>query len=49
VHAQIEKMEVMFASGEGSYESIHYKLMALTDIRDNVIETISKDFNVNLK
>lgn len=34
-------MNVAFESGSENYESLHYKLIALVDIRDNIIEAVN--------
>jgi hypothetical protein len=39
-------MESLYIQGVENYENINYKLLALTDIRDNVIDNIKNDMKV---
>lgn len=34
-------MNSTFQSGNCDYENLHYKLIALVDIRDNIIEAVN--------
>ncbi|CAD8202201.1 unnamed protein product [Paramecium octaurelia] len=41
VQEEIDKMNSTFQSGNCDYENLHYKLIALVDIRDNIIEAVN--------
>ncbi|KAM3146904.1 hypothetical protein pb186bvf_001058 [Paramecium bursaria] len=42
VKEQIDKMNQQFQQGEEFYEQLNYKLIALTDIRDNLVEAVGQ-------
>lgn len=48
VKSQIEKIELLFHQGPDNYEQINFKLLTLTDIRDNVVDNIKSDSKVFL-
>ena len=43
ISSQIKKLEELFAENEENYDYIHYKLLALCELRDNVISKMNEN------